>query len=295
MRRTIIALAMLASVTAAPLRAETVVLKPAGAWNLDIAENRCRLNRLFGEEGNQHLLTLEQFYPSEGAGLFIAGPGMKPFRSGAPTQLRLFAAQPPLTSSPFTGTVDGFGPAVIYRSLRFDGETPSELPLEDLQGSGIAQLAPPPPQARSLTVAQGETGVTLETGQLASVLAALNQCSEDLIYAWGLDLEEHRSATRRTVFLNSRQISNRMAERFPADLLRADKQAIVRLRVIVSAEGKVEDCLLLNQTSSPKNAAPACKAMEKAKFEPALNAQNQPMRSYYATTVTYEVHTYNQW
>lgn len=293
MRRSIMAFAMLAPLTAEPGSAEPIVLKPASAWNLDIGENRCRLNRLFGEEGNQHLLALEQYYPSEGAGVFIAGPGLKPFRSGAPTQLRLFAEQTPLTSSPFTGTAEGFGPAVVYRSLRFDGETPSELPLQDLEGRGIAHLAPPPPQARSLTVAQGETSVTLETGPLASALAALNQCSEDLIYSWGLDLEQHRTATRRTVFLNGQNVSNAMAERFPSDLARAEGQAIVRLRVIVSAEGKVENCLLLNQTSRPKAAAPACKAMDKARFEPALDAQGQPMRSYYATTVTYETHTYN--
>lgn len=50
------------------------MLKPAGPWNLDVGENRCRLNRLFGEPGNQHMLAFEQFYPSDGAGLFMAVP-----------------------------------------------------------------------------------------------------------------------------------------------------------------------------------------------------------------------------
>jgi hypothetical protein len=292
MLRALLALSALAvTLSSAPLHAETVVLKPAGPWNLDVGENRCRLNRLFGEQGNQHLLAFEQYYPGVGAGLFMAGPAFKRFSSGAPTELKLFEGQTPLISAPFTGTVEEFGPAVIYQTVRLDGETPSVNDAVELQGSGIPRLAPPSAQARSITVGQGKDAVTFATGSLASAIAALNQCSEDLIYAWGLDLEQHRTATRRAVLVDEQRLSGALMDRFPVELLRSGEQAIIRLRVIVSEEGSVEDCLVLDVASGYNGVMPLCKVMQRARFNPALDAQGQPMRSYYATTVIYEIHS----
>lgn len=288
MRSRMIALALLAGFQNAPLGAEPMVLRPAGPWNLDVDEGRCRLNRLFGEEANQHLLAFEQYAPGTTAGMFVAGPALKPFYSGKPIELRLFAGQPPLLSAPFTGTVEAFGPALIYMSLRFDGETPSTNDASEPEEGGIPRLGPPPAQGRSITVAQGKVAVTFETGPLGSALAALNTCSEDLIFSWGLDLEAHRSATARVRLLNGRQVSNAMLDNFPRELARSDQHAIVRLRVIVSAEGRVEDCLVLGVASQTKFTGTACRVMARAKFEPARDAQGQPMRSYFGTTVTYE-------
>jgi hypothetical protein len=288
LRRILLALAALPLVAAAPAKAEPVVLKPAGPWNLDVGENRCRLNRLFGEPGNQHLLALEQHYPGSGAGLFMAGPAFKPFSSGARTELRLFEGQTALVSAPFTGAVEEFGPAVIYRTIRFDGATPSTETLDFLGGSGIPRLASPPAQARSITVAQGNHVVTLETGPFGGAFAALNRCSEDLIRAWGLDLEQHRTASRRPVWQNREELNRRITAEFPIRLARNAGQAIYQMRVIVSPQGTVEDCQLASVVPGEEAQSPACKRMEKARFEPALDAAGQPMRSYYVTSLTYE-------
>lgn len=287
MRNRVLAAILLA--LAAPLHAEPLVLKPAGPWNLDVGENRCRLNRQFGEEGNRHLLAFEQYAPGTTAGMFVAGPGLKQFRSGALTDLRLTEAQPPLTSAPFTGEVEDYGSALIYPSVRFDGERPSTDNAADFEGSGIPHLAPPPAAARSITVTQGKDSVTLETGPLAGAFAALNRCSEDLIYSWGLDVEQHRGATRRPVWLNREQISYRITEEFPYLLAKAGKQAIYRMRVIVGTGGEVESCQAINVEPDEEAKSPACRLMAKAQFAPALDAAGQPMRSYFASSLVYEV------
>ncbi len=292
MRHTIFVLTAIASAISLPASAaEPIVLKPAGPWNLDVGESRCRLNRLFGEEGDQHLIAFEQFYPSEAAGLFMAGPGFKPFGSGARTELRLFEGQTPLVAAPFTGTVEEFGPAVIYRTIRLDGETPSVETPDALAGTGIPRLSPPPAQARSITVAQGKNAVTLETGPLGSAFAALNRCTEDLLYAWGLDVAQHRSASRRPVWLNREKITQSITRDFPISLARSARQAIYQMRVIIGPGGTVEDCQILSVAPDEEARSPACKWMQKAQFEPALDAAGQPMRSYYASNVTYEIHT----
>lgn len=291
MRRTVLALSVLTVLFGTPAAAEPVVLKPAGPWNLDVSDNRCRLNRLFGEPGDQHLLAFEQYYPSTGTGFFITGPRFKPFSSGARTELWLFQGQEPMVSAPFTGKVEDFGPAVIYRSIRFDGKTPSTETIDNPDGSGIPHLSSPPPQARSITVAQDKYVVTLESGPLSGALAALNRCSEDLIYSWGLDLERHRTASRRAVLQNREALNRRLAEKFPIGLARNAQQAIYQMRVIVSPEGKVEQCQLVSVNPDETAQSPVCKLMEKAQFDPALDAAGLPMRSYYATTLTYEIYT----
>lgn len=63
----------------------------------------------------------------------------------------------------------------------------------------------------------------------------------------------------------------------------------MRLRVIVNPQGRVEDCAIIKATETEKLELPACKVMEDATFEPALDAAGQPMRSFYATTITYVI------
>ena len=58
------------------------------------------------------------------------------------------------------------------------------------------------------------------------------------------------------------------------------------MRVIVSEDGKVEKCSIDASTTNELD-SPACREMERAEFEPALDAQGEPFRSYYATTITY--------
>ena len=57
MRRAAFALAAIATVTSpAAAAADPVVLKPSSPWNVDFAETKCRLARLFGEGDDRHLL-----------------------------------------------------------------------------------------------------------------------------------------------------------------------------------------------------------------------------------------------
>lgn len=50
MRRTALALAALSlPLIAAPARAGVVEVTPSSPWNVDFAENKCRLARFFGE------------------------------------------------------------------------------------------------------------------------------------------------------------------------------------------------------------------------------------------------------
>jgi TonB family protein len=291
MRAAVLALAAISTaLLPTPVFAETVVLKPSGPWNVDFGETKCRLNRLFGQTGNQHLLAFEQYYPSSGTGLFIAGPAFTKFGSGKQTELSLIEAEPPLKYQPFTGTVDDFGTAVIFSTVPMRGQGVTGGDADHERGPGIPRLDTDfAKKVRSLTVIQGDKSVKLETGPLGDAIAALNQCSEDLVYSWGFDLDQHRTASRRPVWLNEQAIAEKLQSEYPVGALKNGRQAILRMRVTVDAEGKVEDCVLLSVAQEGDVKSRACQQMERAKFEPALDAAGQPMRSYYTSTITYSM------
>jgi hypothetical protein len=58
-----------------------------------------------------------------------------------------------------------------------------------------------------------------------------------------------------------------------------------QMRLLVSAEGKPTACAVIRPSLEPKTNDAICKAlMAKAQFFPALDAQGQPMASYWVTS-----------
>ena len=61
------------------------------------------------------------------------------------------------------------------------------------------------------------------------------------------------------------------------------------MRVMVNEAGAVTDCHLERATKLESLNSPACKEMQRATFEPALDRDGTAMPSYYATTIVYRV------
>lgn len=292
MRPTILVLSALSVVlAAAPAAAEPVVLGPSSQWNVDFAADSCRLVRLFGEGENRHFLSFQQYSPGKGFGLTIAGPGFKKFRSLGKTMISFHDAQPPRETTPFTGTVDEFGTGLIYANLGIEEEPPQD----------DADPAPPPrpgvpmldlaqgKQVQFIALRQGKQEVRLETGSLDKAFAVLNQCTLDLVRDWGLDPDRHVTAQTRPRWTNQEVVVRRISREYPSEAARIGEQGIMRMRVIVSAEGMVESCTILKSTQTEELESPACKMMKHARFDPALDAAGVPFRSYFVTSITYKL------
>lgn len=289
MRRTVIALAALATLAAAPAQAEVVEIAPSSPWNIDFGETKCRLARFFGEGEAKHILFFEQYWPGTRVGMTMAGPSYDRYRSRERTDLRFLAAQEPQESRPFTGTVGEFGEGLIYSSINIaKGITPkgadedsasARLPSLDMEAARQVEFV--------ATRQRGEE-LRLVTGPLDEAFAALDACSLDLVGTWGLDIEQHRTATRLPQWINKDAIVRRIMVAYPRGALMSGEQGIMRMRVIVNAQGTVEDCAILKSTETNRLDSPACRAMADARFEPALDAAGQPMRSYFAETIVYQ-------
>ena len=144
-------------------------------------------------------------------------------------------------------------------------------------------------QAQFLEVRQGAQAVRLKTGPMGEAFKVLNQCTLDLLSQWGLDPAQHATSQRGPRMINQSALVRKIIADYPKDALSMGEQGIMRMRLIVSAEGTVESCTIIKATNTATLESPACKVMERARFEPALDAQGQPFRSFYATSITYRI------
>lgn len=272
--------ALLGISTVAQAETVPVVLEPSSPWNVDFAPTSCRLSRVFGGEGDRHLLFFEQHYPSSLSGVTAAGPAFDRFRGGARTYVSTSDAQEPFRTKPYAGDIAQIGRGLIYSSLRLEyresqSETPGgALPQLDTEFAGTVDY---------VSLRQGRREVRFKTGQLDEAFAVLNSCTQDMVRDWGLDVDQHLTATRRPQWTNQNSVTRRIQSAAASGL---DRRGILRLRVIVDEEGKVEQCKIDTATDNDL-VSPACRIMEAARFEPALDAEGNPFRSFFATGIVY--------
>ncbi|BDW81562.1 hypothetical protein MACH24_10000 [Erythrobacter sp. Dej080120_24] len=278
--------AVFASASAPAIAREPVTLERSSQWNVDFARDKCRLAAMFGGTDNQHLLFFEQHYPNARAGLTVAGPALKHFRSRSRTDLSFYEGQESMRTEPFTGEVETVGNAVIYSNVHVEHGTDSfeseqdGLPQLDI---GLAE------RIEFVSVSQRGNEVRFATGSLGEAFKVLNTCTQDMVRFWGLDVDQHLGASRMPEWLNENAVARRIASEYPRSALMRGEQAILRMRVIVGTDGKVERCEINGATTTEKLESPACAEMEDAEFSPALDANGQPFRSFYATSIIYQI------
>lgn len=287
MRHAVLALAALPALVAPPAQAKSVDIAPSSPWNVDFGADKCRLARFFGEGENRHLLFFEQYWPGDRFGMTVAGPSYKRFQSRIRTDVRFSEAQKPFETLPFTGTVGDYGSGVIFSTLSLAKDEARE-PAEDAAPTRVPELDKNAArQAEFVSLRQRGDQIRLLSGPLDEAFAVLDNCALDLIGTWGLDVAQHRTATRLPRWINKDAVVKRIVAVYPRQALNSGEQGIMRMRVTVSEQGTVETCTIIKATTTEQLESPACKAMQGARFEPALDANGKPMRSYFAETIVY--------
>lgn len=274
-----------------------VRLQPIQPWNLDFAENRCRLMGLFGDKAAPHLLMFEQAAPSDEFGLTLAGPEFE--RMSRRRSFEVGAERDELLRELerfYHGEVNTIGQAVIVASYTIGefGDAP-----DDADESAASDDEPAPLQLTAgaidleeaatierFVIKGGKRVISFETGTMMPAFQALNVCTADLLRAWGLDPEEHKRY-RPPRWTNQQAVVERIGRYYPSAALSRGEQGVYRMRVIVDQDGSISDCLLEQSTEMDTLKSRACREMQNAKFEPATGADGQPIRSFYATTISY--------
>lgn len=268
------------------------MLQPSTKWQLDYADNSCRLAREFGEGGSRVLIAVEQFGPSDEFIVTLSGRPVAVASRARSAELRFGSMLVNQSKSFLAGDMAEYGRTLLFSGATLTPEvesTPensendvvrSALPTIDIDAASKADY---------IAVHYGNRAVAFNTGELSAPLKALNQCSLDLLTEWGLDAARHKTLTRATFWANRPEIVLELIKAYPRKALWEGRQGMFQMRVLVDENGKMTDCTLVSATVTKNLESPACDAIRKARFEPALDAAGIAMLSYYLTGITYEI------
>jgi TonB family protein len=301
MRRILSILSGLAVASASsPLHARDVVrLKPSSPWNLDYAEDSCRLARRFGGAGQQITLVLDQFGPGEDFQMILGGNVLDTYlRVQRPVKLtvRFGPVEAAAETTADTGKIGEERALLVHGAQRLAPISDAEKKALEESDEGGAPFTPEPiGQAREAAAAWLELGkglrsdLVLETGPMDKPLAALRECSWDTVKSWGLDVQQQKTLSRHLQPKRDSRTWLSPAD-YPLAMVRGGQQGIVNYRLLVDAAGKPTACHIQTSTRPKDFDEAVCRAiMKRAKFEPALDAQGKPVPSFWRQTVRFRL------
>lgn len=256
----------------ATARAATATYTPTSQWAIDYGEFSCKLMRNFAY--GEHEVTL---------GLIRAelGPRLVVEIAGAQLDFASRADSVHYRFGPGGGEREG-SLARLSNAVQV-ADAPLQTGFDDTASwtrwTYAGELAAAR-NIRRLTVS-GSFGdeIVLELGDMEAPVAALQTCVDDLMQEWGLDPQRLVAASRHARPASDPQ--NWLGKKdYPRELSRVGIGGLVRMRLIVSEQGRVERCMGVSRLAPLSDAT--CKALiERARFLPALDAEGKPMTGLY--------------
>ncbi|WP_427964038.1 energy transducer TonB [Altererythrobacter sp.] len=286
---------------------DNIVLKPSSAWSIDYGETSCRMGRFFGEGDDKSVLFLEQHNPSSSFDWTLAGPVLKLVKAGRKVKVQFGPGIEEREALYDDGKLAGFGRAIVSQGpfvpVRFtlqaadkkkdtERSKQEDNPAENAGASGLPELDTTTGKSIDwLSIGSGnKQKIILELGNMKKPFMAMNECMESLVKYWGLDPEQQKHRSKVPVWTNKFAAVKTILETYPAEALRAGASAEFNIRIMVDDKGRPTDCVLTNVTTADafgKN-SDVCKIiMARAKFEPALDQDGEPLASYFTTRLVY--------
>lgn len=275
---------------------DPVSLAPSSKWIMEYEDDSCRLLRTFGENDQMLVLTMSRYGPGESFNIIVAGNRLKLGNLNRPIQLRFGDYERYVEKEFFSGSLGDRKAMIGKGGLRIAPPTDEEKKLLEKwkPGEGAFKLSPISKDryaaAKFLEITRKRRfSFILQTGALDKPFAAMDACIDQLLTGWGIDVEKHKTLSREVKPIGDpgQWIQSRD---YPSKMVNRGQPAIVQFRLSVDAEGKTTDCYI-QKTTRPKDFDDAvCKRFaRKSKFEPALDADGNPIASYWRNTVQFQI------
>lgn len=141
----------------------------------------------------------------------------------------------------------------------------------------------------SVTVARAfRDDIVLKTGPLKQPLLALNSCIDELLNHWGIDVAAHKTRSRSALPLDPERAARMVG--YPPKMLARSLPGLVNVRLEIDEAGRVTDCHIQMPLSDPEFEESSCADIQHAfEFDPALDKEGQPMKSYFVTSVRFQI------
>lgn len=288
-----------------------LVLEPTSQWHMEYADDSCRLLRMFGEGEDQTVFFIERYEPGDSFFMLVAAEELRgPSATiGLTRQSVRRRVDPVFRFGPHgyehddTSQEGTFGelPAAMVNGMRLvaspdaDAEDEEDAfdPVEDAQDTDIFGQDVSAAQEAAISWLEFKQGssqpIRLALGSMGAPMAAMRKCTDELLTHWGIDLEAHRGLTRAVAPKSDPGEWIRTGD-YPSHLMFQGEQGLVQFRLSVGADGAPTQCHIQTSTRPKGFDKAVCDAlMRRARFEPALDADGQPIASYYRGGVRFQI------
>ena len=272
----------------------TVRLAPSMPWNLDFSEDSCALRRIFGEEGREVYFELRQYAPGGDLQLSVLTDDIP--RRPRDARITFMPDHSPIERERwFPVESENFGEGMLttidlssaytrYMREQADEENPFEPPSDAERDAREAEI-----EAFRIEGAF-RYPIELQTGSFSNAMNGMRSCMDELLAHWGIDVEAHRTLTRKVAPLDQAVWVQEFYPHYPSDMARRGEQAYIRARINVSAEGRATACNVQSQLNDETFNTLACELLlEHSRFEPALDASGDPIASYHTMSIIYSL------
>lgn len=243
------AAAGVASVVARAEEPPPIIVKPASAWNINYANDSCRLARVFAHGADKLAFVLDKFDAEPSFTITVAGRALV---SGANKKVRVAFGPSGASRSfddPNGATFGTFGPSVIVDSMSLiEQQSSDKTGGEAVVGVALALIPvtdASPEAARAITWFEVQRGrpapVRFELGPMDKPMAALRTCTDELLTHWGIDVAAHKALSRRATPRNN-PASWMTNDDYPSHLLSKGVQGLIYFRLMISEDGSVSEC-----------------------------------------------------
>lgn len=270
-------------------------LAPSSPWNVHYADDSCRFGRSFGEGDQRIMFSAARYDDGDDLRISFYGKSLKK-RDDGEIHVRIHPYDQVVERAFFPATGSNDLPALVLTpSIRlYDTAEEEERRKGAFPTGDYGYRSPDVTPEQEATITGWELSgkflphVFLETGSMGAVMATVRQCTDQLLGEWGLDVARHKSLSVR-----AQPVTNPMSwmtgADYPRDMLERRMRGMVNFRLMIDAEGGVTACHIQQSTRPAEFDEAVCKGlMSRAKFKPALDADGQPMPSFYRNTVTFD-------
>lgn len=256
-------------------------LTPASPWQLELADDRCRLAREFQSAEGPGVVLFEQIAPGPRFDMILAGPDFARNRTGAWIYGGMRSDVEMVTIDPLEYDIAGYDHALALASIAIDDETVLEGADRGLTGTSIDPAAAD--LVERIVIQRSTTIISFETGNMKAAFEALNTCSRDLLGLWGLDAEDevYHPARMPDASVYFSRLNHERATT-PGS---AGHDALLRVRAVISRDGSVSDCHHEYVLSSGGPQADVCEDIQEMQFEAATDAGGEPIASVFSLSM----------
>lgn len=258
-----------------------IALAKTTKWEMNYDKEACHLAARFGTGDESVLMKITRYQPGDDFDLALYG---RVFKTGQ-SSLNVEVGFEPFVSSTKRFAAVGIGdnsmPVFLLSSVRL---------IEPQNANSLKQVAIVTPaqeaQVKSIFIKwSGSKRIRLETGPMSSPLEAMRLCVDDLVASWGYDPIEQTTLRRRPEPIGSPGNWITTGD-YPLGGLQSGANGIVQFRLDIGPNGKVIGCHILYRTKPDAFADLTCRLLtSRARFKPALDRSNVPIRSYFISKV----------